>query len=98
MRIVPGLKDGVSVSEATQLVTNAFKLAGIEDAQIDARLLIGHALHLDRARLIAQSDRMLEAREISVISALAARRLKREPVSRILRTEGILGSFAAGHA
>ena len=83
MRIVPGLKDGVSVAEAMQLVTNAFKLAGIEEAQADTRLLIGHALHLDRARLIAQSDRILEAREISVISALAARRLKHEPVSRI---------------
>lgn len=84
MRIVPGLKDGASVSEATQFLANAFKLAGIEDAPADARLLIGHALNLDRARLIAQSDRVLEAREISVISALAARRLKHEPVSRIL--------------
>ena len=46
--------------------------------------LIGHALHLDRARLIAQSDRILEAREVTVISALAARRLRREPVSRIV--------------
>lgn len=83
MRVVPGLKDGASVSEAERLVADAFKLAGIEDAQVDARLLIGHALHLDRARLIAQSERILEAREITVISALAARRLKREPVSRI---------------
>jgi release factor glutamine methyltransferase len=84
VRTIPGLKDGISVSEAMQLVANSFKLAGIEDAQVDARLLIGHALHLDRARLVAQSDRVLEAREITVISALAARRLKREPVSRIL--------------
>ena len=84
MRTIPGLKDGTSVSEAMRLVANSFKLAGIEDAQVDARLLIGHALHLDRARLVAQSDRVLEAREITVISALAARRLKREPVSRIL--------------
>src|SRR4029079_2113458 len=43
-----------------------------------------HALHLDRARLISQSDRVLEAREVNAISGLAARRLKREPVSRIL--------------
>ena len=84
MRTIPGLKDGTLVSEAMRLVANSFKLAGIEDAQVDARLLIGHALHLDRARLVAQSDRVLEAREITVISALAARRLKREPVSRIL--------------
>ena len=84
MRTIPGLKDGASVSEALNLLAQAFRTAGIEDADVDARLLVGQALHLDRARLIAQSDRILEAREINVISALAARRLKREPVSRIL--------------
>jgi release factor glutamine methyltransferase len=78
------LKDGASVSEAISLLAQAFHTAGIEAADVDGRLLVGHALHLDRARLIAQSDRILEAREINVISALAARRLKREPVSRIL--------------
>jgi len=72
------------VSEALSLLAQAFRTAGIEDADVDARLLVGHALHLDRARLIAQSDRILEAREINVINAVAARRLKREPVSRIL--------------
>jgi len=72
------------VLEALNLLAQAFRTAGIEDADVDARLLVGHALHLDRARLIAQSDRILEAREINVINALAARRLKREPVSRIL--------------
>lgn len=84
MRTIPGLKDGASVSEALNLLAQAFHTAGIEGADVDARLLVGHALHLDRARLIAQSDRILEAREINVINALAARRLKREPVSRIL--------------
>ncbi|HVR60091.1 MAG TPA: peptide chain release factor N(5)-glutamine methyltransferase [Pseudolabrys sp.] len=84
MRTIPGLKDGASVSEALHLLAQAFRTAGIEDADVDARLLAGHALLLDRARLIAQSDRILEAREINVINALAARRLKREPVSRIL--------------
>lgn len=72
------------MSEAIRLLAQAFHTAGIEAADVDGRLLVGHALHLDRARLIAQSDRILEAREINVISALAARRLKREPVSRIL--------------
>src|SRR5690348_11775268 len=81
---MPSLKSGASVSEALQHVAQSFRASGIEEAEADARLLIGHALHLDRARLIAQSDRILEAREVTVISALAARRLKREPVSRIL--------------
>jgi len=84
VRIIPGLKDGASLSEALQLVAQMFRAAGIEDADVDARVLAGHALHLDRARLISQSDRVLEAREVNAISGLAARRLKREPVSRIL--------------
>ena len=80
----PGLKSGVSVSEALHHVAQFFRTNGIEEAEADARALIGHALHLDRARLIAQSDRVLESREVTVISALATRRLRREPVSRIL--------------
>ena len=84
MRAMPGLKSGVSVSEALHHVAQSFRAGSIEEAEADARVLIGHALHLDRARLIAQSDRNLEAREITVISALATRRLRREPVSRIV--------------
>lgn len=81
---MPGLKSGVSVSEAIHHVAQSFRAGGVEEAEADARVLIGHALHLDRARLIAQSDRILEAREVTVISALATRRLRREPVSRIV--------------
>ena len=84
MSAVPVLKSGVSVSEALHHVAQFFRTNGIEEAEADARALIGHALHLDRARLIAQSDRVLESREVTVISVLATRRLRREPVSRIL--------------
>lgn len=84
MRVMPGLKSGVSVSEALHHVVQSFRTGGVEEAEADARVLVGHALHLDRARLIAQSERILEAREVTVISALATRRLRREPVSRIV--------------
>lgn len=72
------------MSEALHHVAQSFRTGGVEEAEADARVLIGHALHLDRARLIAQSDRILEAREVTVISALATRRLRHEPVSRIV--------------
>lgn len=84
MRIIPGLKDGAAVAQALQLLVQAFRPIATDEAEVDARVLVGHALHLNRAQLVAQSDRILEAREISAISALAARRLKREPVARIL--------------
>ena len=84
MRIVPGLKAGVSLSEAMRLTAQHFRSAGIEEPEADARVLIGRALNLDRSKLVSQSERELEAREVNAISVLAARRLKREPVARIL--------------
>lgn len=84
MRTVAGLKAGISVDEAQRILSKSFALAGIESGMTDARALIGAALRLSRAQLLAQSDRLLEPREIAAIDALAARRMKREPVSRIL--------------
>ena len=84
MWFVVGLLVGVSVDEAQRLLAKSFTLAGIESGMTDARALIGAALRLTRAQLLAQSDRFLEPREIATIDALAARRMKREPVSRIL--------------
>ena len=84
MRTVAGLKAGISVDEAQRILSKSFALAGIESGMTDARTLIGAALRLSRAQLLAQSDRLLEPREIAAIDALAARRMKREPVSRIL--------------
>ena len=84
MKIVPGLKAGASISETLQLLAQAFRTAAIEEPDIDARVLVAHALRFGRAQLIAQSDHILDAREIATISALAARRTSHEPVSRIL--------------
>ena len=84
MRVIAGLKAGVSLQRACELMAQAFRSAGVEDAKADARILAAHALKLSRAQLISQSDRELEPREIDALSARAARRLRREPVSRIL--------------
>jgi len=84
VRTIAGLKADVSVAEAVRLVSQSFRTANIESPDVDARLLIGRALHLGRAQLISQSDRLLEAREVNMISSLAGRRLQHEPVARIL--------------
>jgi release factor glutamine methyltransferase len=83
-RAVPGLKAGATVAEAQRMMADTFRLFGIDSPEADARALLCVALHLTRAQLIAQCDRILEAREVSAVSALAARRAKREPVARIL--------------
>jgi release factor glutamine methyltransferase len=59
---------------------------GFDSPDLDARLLIGHALGLDHAALVAQSARPLTPAETEALDAALARRLANEPVARILGT------------
>lgn len=56
---------------------------GVEEAGRDMRILIAHALCLDRAQLLSQSERVLTEDEINRIEGLFERRRRREPVARI---------------
>ena len=73
-----------TLASVRQALAESFRKAGIDSAEADARLLIAHALGIDRSELIADGTRTLNAREMQAIDALAARRLKHEPVARIL--------------
>jgi release factor glutamine methyltransferase len=64
-----------------------FQAAGLDSPQLDARLLVGHALGLDPAAVLASSARALLADEEIAITALAGRRLAHEPVARIVGTK-----------
>jgi release factor glutamine methyltransferase len=72
-----------TIAAARHALAGKFRQAGIDSADTDARLLTAHALGIDRAELIANGDRALSAEDTKTIDALAARRLKHEPVSRI---------------
>lgn len=78
------LAPGMTVQAARRSLSARFRAIGCDSPELDARLLIGHALGCDHSALVAQSDRLLNAREIADISAFAARREKHEPVARIL--------------
>ena len=73
-----------TIAAARQALTEQFRQAGIDSADADARLLLSHALGLDRAALTAHGERTLSSDEMKTIDAIVARRLRREPVSRIL--------------
>jgi release factor glutamine methyltransferase len=60
-----------------------FRAHGIDSPELDARVLIGHALRLDHAALAARADQPLSDEQQCAIGALAARRLAHEPVARI---------------
>lgn len=77
---------------ATRRVLSAeFAAAGLDSPDLDARVLLAYALGLDHAALVALSDRPLGAAEIERIEELAARRLKREPVARIVGVKEFWG-------
>jgi release factor glutamine methyltransferase len=61
-----------------------FAAAGLPDAAIEARLLLGGLLGLSSTEVFTGGERVLAGEEIELIENAVARRLKREPVHRIL--------------
>jgi release factor glutamine methyltransferase len=69
-----------------QLLTHTrdyFREQGIESARLDAELLIGHCLGLDRVGLYLDSDRPLLEQELLACGELVRRRAAHEPVAYI---------------
>jgi release factor glutamine methyltransferase len=74
----------VTIDAARRGWTAKFRAAGIDSPDLDARILVGHALSLGHATLAAAGARKLTAAEESAIASLARRRLAYEPVARIV--------------
>jgi release factor glutamine methyltransferase len=61
-----------------------FKEKGIDSPRLDAELIVGHVLELDRVALYLQHDRPLGERELDRIRELVRRRARREPLAYVL--------------
>jgi release factor glutamine methyltransferase len=72
-----------TVAAARCALASDFRAAGIDSAELDARLLVAHALRLEHAALATAGTRILDRDEAAAIAALAQRRLAREPIARI---------------
>jgi release factor glutamine methyltransferase len=66
------------------MVAQALRDAAIEAPELDARILVGHAVGLDHTGLAAAATRPLTATEAQTLAALVTRRLAHEPVARIV--------------
>jgi release factor glutamine methyltransferase len=73
----------LSIAGVRRTLAARFRSRGIDSPELDARLLVGHALGLDHAGLARDGERGLGGAEIAGIETLAARRLAGEPVARI---------------
>ena len=74
----PRLRD--VLSQAGQILASA----GSQSAELDAEVLLGHALAMTREQLIVMADSSLGAEPAGRFQSLLARRLQREPVAYIV--------------
>ena len=73
-----------TVEAARRALAAQFRSQAIESADLDARLLTGHALGLDLTGLITSAQRLLTENESAQLEDFVRRRLAGEPVARIL--------------
>jgi release factor glutamine methyltransferase len=74
---------GLTLSQARQALKRTLDRGGIENAHLDSRLLLCHALGIDHSTLIAQAGNVLDSEDARMVAGVTNRRLAHEPVSRI---------------
>lgn len=75
---------GQSIESARRALAAQLKSARLDEAELDARILVGAALGLDLTGLVTQAARPLTAAEALRLAQHAQRRIAGEPVARIL--------------
>jgi release factor glutamine methyltransferase len=75
---------GPSIENARRTLAAQLKSAGDDEAELDARILLGATLNLDLTGIIAQASRKLTPAEAALLAQYARRRIAGEPVARIL--------------
>jgi release factor glutamine methyltransferase len=77
-----------SVRDALGAAADALRAAGVEDARLDAELLLAEATGWDRARLSAEPEAGVAPASARAFGEMVRRRLRREPVAYILGRKG----------
>lgn len=78
-----GSRSDWTVARVLAWAADDFRARGIDSPRLDAELLLGHVLGVDRVRLILESPRMLSAAELASYRELIQRRRRREPIAYI---------------
>jgi release factor glutamine methyltransferase len=93
------LEKSTSVAGARRALAAAFRDAGLDSPELDARIMVGFALGLDHAGLVVAGERSITASEARAIAALGQRRLARESVAVIVGEKEFWGlRFQVGPA
>ena len=78
------LAPGMTIGRARREVAERLRAHGLDTPELDARLLVGHALGLDHHALTVEFARVLTRPETDRLGANVTRRLGHEPVARIV--------------
>src|SRR5258708_173988 len=91
MRDAGGTVAQLTLGAALRQATALLRRAGVESAGEDARRLRAAVLSLSAARVLSRPERSLSAQEAASVGRCVARRVAREPVSRILGERDFYG-------
>jgi release factor glutamine methyltransferase len=80
-----------TIETARRTLVTRLKSAGIDSAELDARLLVGAVLDLDLTGLVMAIARTVTADEAARLESFVQRRLAGEPVARILGVKEFWG-------
>jgi len=83
-----GMTAAATVRDALGAAVDALSAAGIDDARLDAELLLGEAMGCERAALMADAAAEVPAPAGRLFGGMVRRRLRREPVAYILGRKG----------
>lgn len=81
----------LTIGEVIRRSTTYLAERGSSSARLDAELLIGHALGMERLHLYTESERPLNEGELQDVRSLLKRRARREPVAYILGRRAFRG-------
>ena len=74
----------ITLHQLRRTAETRLREAGVDTPDLDARLLVEHALGLTRSDLFARANDPIPESDAARVLALVARRVVREPVGRIL--------------
>ena len=75
---------GTFLRDALRDAAEQLEAAGVDDARLDAELLLAAALGCERADLYAEPERELDESSAEAFGAMVERRMRREPVAYVL--------------
>jgi release factor glutamine methyltransferase len=73
----------VKVIEALNNYSSLLKQHGLDEAEIDAKVLVSYVLKLNSAKLLAESASNISANDLAILDDLIIRRINRTPIAYI---------------